>query len=194
MAIDPPSDIILDVVRAADPTRAAAVAQRLAQLGSEVAGAGSGFADTLDQTAANFPKSTVSSLPDPRSPFAPSVSPEARAAKTQVAFEASLLSGFVEQMLPKDASSVFGQGYAGDMWRTMLADKVAGQIAASGELGIGKRLFATHPMSASSQLGTPSRLGVVAHTAAQMSANDLASPSGADVHNGNILFSTAKAI
>lgn len=192
MAIDPPSDIILDVARAADPTRAAAVAQRLEQLSSAKAAADGGFADALDETAASVTKPATTSLPDPHSPFAPMISASARAAKTQVAFEASLLSGFVEQMLPKDAGSVFGQGYAGDMWRTMLAEKVAGQIAASGELGIGKRLFATHPMSATSRLDAPSHLGVVAHAAAQMSVNDLSSPSGADTQNGNILFSTAK--
>ena len=81
--------------------------------------------------------------------------------QAQVQFEAVLLNSFVSEMLPKDTPEAYGQGLAGDMWRSMLADQVSRKIASSGALGIGQRLFATHPMTASSSLTHthPSRLG-----------------------------------
>ena len=66
-------------------------------------------------------------------------------------------SEFIGEMLPKDTPSAYGQGYAGDMWRSMLAERVADQIAASGRLGIASRLFATHPLSASAELTAPAK-------------------------------------
>jgi hypothetical protein len=40
---------------------------------------------------------------------------------------------------------VFGGGVAGDVWKSMLSDKIADEVAKSGALKIGQRLFATHP-------------------------------------------------
>ena len=44
-------------------------------------------------------------------------------------------------MLPKDAPAAFGEGLSGDMWRSLLAEKMSEQIAKSGALGISRRLF-----------------------------------------------------
>ena len=66
--------------------------------------------------------------------------------RTQVEFEASILKTFVDAILPKDETDVYGQGSAGDIWKSMLADQIAKQIAKSGAFGISKRLFATHPL------------------------------------------------
>ena len=118
-----------------------------------------------------------------------------KAKQAQVQFEAVLLNSFVGEMLPKDAPEAYGQGLAGDMWRSMLADQVSRKIAGSGSLGIGQRLFATHPLTASSALthvGHPSQLG--AASPAQMSANALSASSGADIADGAFLFSGAKRI
>ncbi len=46
------------------------------------------------------------------------------------------LQTFVQEMLPKDASHVFGQGLAGSFWSSMLAEQIAGQMSKSGGLGI----------------------------------------------------------
>jgi hypothetical protein len=56
-----------------------------------------------------------------------------------------LLKSFIDQMLPKDAVEVFGGGVAGDVWKSMLSEKIADEVAKSGALQIGQRLFATHP-------------------------------------------------
>ena len=51
MAIDAPSDIVLEVAKAADPARAAAVAQRLNALAGAAGAGAADFADTLAATA-----------------------------------------------------------------------------------------------------------------------------------------------
>ena len=112
-------------------------------------------------------------------------------AKTQ--FEAMMLNSFVGEMLPKDASDVFGQGYAGEMWRSMLSEQISRQIAKSGTLGLGKRLFATHELAPRDRPSHPGETAQAATDAAQMSANILSAPAGAaDVANGAVLFAGRK--
>ncbi len=64
-------------------------------------------------------------------------------ADTYQQFEALILKQFVEAMLPKDTESVYGSGFTGSAWKSMLADKIAAVIAKRGSLGIAKELFAT---------------------------------------------------
>jgi Rod binding domain-containing protein len=195
MAIDPPSDIVLDVARAADPERAAAVAKRLSSLASSAAPADGDFAATLART------SPAASVPDAgafdmraRLADADRVQGD-KARQARIQFEAVLLNSFVSEMLPKDAPDAYGEGMAGDMWRSMLADQVSRKIAVSGVLGIGQRLFATHPMSASaslSQADPASQTGLAAP--AQMSANALSAPGAAEITDGSYLFTGSKRI
>jgi flagellar protein FlgJ len=97
-----------------------------------------------------------------------------------------MLNSFVSEMLPKDTGEVFGQGMAGDMWRSMLADQVSTQIAKSGKLGLARRLFATHEVGLhSARIGEAAKTG---QPAAQMSANILSAPVAADPENGAVLF------
>lgn len=55
-------------------------------------------------------------------------------------FEAFVMQSFIEEMLPKSADGVFGSGLAGDYWRSMLAEQVAGQVAKRGGIGIAKMI------------------------------------------------------
>lgn len=59
-------------------------------------------------------------------------------------FEAMILGSFVKSLLPKDTVSVYGDGLAGEMWQGLLADKIAGQLAESGSLGISNTLLAAY--------------------------------------------------
>jgi len=95
-------------------------------------------------------------------------------------------------MLPKDSSNVFGQGTAGDMWRSMLAEQVAQQIAKSGALGLAKRLFATHELQPRDWSAHPGEASKAASDAAQMSANILSAPVAAEFDNGAVLFAGRK--
>jgi Rod binding domain-containing protein len=192
MAIDASSDIVLEVAKAADPTRAAAVTQRLNALGGAAAAEAADFSDTLAATA-----SAAASGPsgaDARARFsAAAEAADEKAAKVKTGFEAVMLNSFVSEMLPKDVRSVFGQGLAGDMWKSMLADQVSRQMAKTDTLGIAKRLFATHPLAASDALEKVKHTDAAAAAAtAQMSANSLALPSGSEVDGGAVLFAAEK--
>jgi hypothetical protein len=55
-------------------------------------------------------------------------------------FEAFVMQSFIEEMLPKSADGAFGSGLAGDYWRSMLAEQVAGQVAKRGGIGIARMI------------------------------------------------------
>jgi Rod binding domain-containing protein len=192
MAIDASSDIVLEVAKAADPTRAAAVAQRLNALSGASAADAADFSDALAATAPAV--ASGPSAADARARFSEAAeATDEKAAKAKTGFEAVMLNSFVSEMLPKDASTVFGQGLAGDMWKSMLADQVSRQMAKTDTLGIAKRLFATHPLAASDALEKAKHAdAATAATTAQMSANSLALPIGAEVDGGAVLFAGEK--
>jgi peptidoglycan hydrolase FlgJ len=151
MAIKPSSDIVLDVLKAADPARAQAVAQRLSALGAGSVDDADDFAKVLDaaaQPSAPEPdvKANAADMRDRLAALNVDAANEQKATRTQVEFEASILKTFVDSILPKDETDVYGQGSAGDIWKSMLADQIAKQIARSGAFGISKQLFATHPL------------------------------------------------
>jgi hypothetical protein len=68
----------------------------------------------------------------------PSQLPGASDALSQ--FEAFVLQSFVQTMLPKDADSVFGRGTAGEVWKSMMAEMLAGELARSGRVGIARQI------------------------------------------------------
>jgi len=195
MAIDPTTDIVLDVIKAADPQRAAAATQRLYALGNGQAPAPSDFALALDQ-AMRSPTIGAAPMPsaaDARSRLASvAAGGTDKAASVQEQFEAVLLNNFVGEMLPKNAGDVFGQGLSGDMWKSMLADQVSRQIAKSGALGIGKRLFASHPLTLPRAHEHAVAKAAGAPTAAQMSANALSLPSDIAPANGAVVFADSR--
>jgi flagellar protein FlgJ len=165
MNLAPSTDLVMEVARAADPARAGAVVERLNALARDGAASPQDFSSALHAAA---------SAPSP--PILASAAPPSRAKKAETQFESVMLSEFIGEWLPKDAPSAFGQGYAGDMWRSMLAERVADQIAASGRLGLASRLFANHPLPGGAQT-------------AQASANALSGASGAENRDGAFLFS-----
>lgn len=55
-------------------------------------------------------------------------------------FEAVVLQNFIAAMLPEDAGSVYGTGLSGDMWKSMMSEKLAGEFARQGGLGIAERI------------------------------------------------------
>jgi Rod binding domain-containing protein len=192
MAFNPRTDVVLEVASAADPARASLAAQRLDSLAGPRSST-SAFAADLDRAAAPG-NATTAPLPggaDARSRLAePQADPD-KLGKTKTQFEAMMLSSFVNELLPKETGEVFGQGMAGDMWRSMLAEQVSMQMAKSGKLGIARRLFATHEVAPrSGRVGEAAR--GAAESAAQMSANILSAPTSAKPENGAVLFAGAK--
>jgi len=191
MAFSPKTDVILEVASAADPSRASLAAQRL----SAIAGSNATPADfvaVLDRTAgaASPTSAPLPNAADARSRLTEASNGPDKLGKAKTQFEAMMLNSFVGEMLPKDTGEVFGQGMAGDMWRSMLADQVSTQIAKSGRLGLARRLFATHEVGLHSV-----RVGeakTIAQPATQMSANILSAPVAADRENGAVMFAGRK--
>ncbi len=136
MAISPVSDLILDVARAADPQKASAASRALA-----AGDGGAGFSAALSQTQGAVDAGGYA-YRNGGQQLSQAMSPAKKAA---VGVESVLLKSFIDEMLPKDAADVFGSGTAGDVWRSMLSEKIADQVAKSGALKISERLFASHP-------------------------------------------------
>lgn len=88
-------------------------------------------------------------------------------------FEAFVLQTFIQEMMPKDAEGVFGSGVAGDFWRSMMAEKMAEQVAERGELGIADLVRAGGAAPARAQ--TAVSLDVLNHLST-LDAAALASP------------------
>ena len=191
MAFNPRTDVILEVASAADPSRATVAAQRLSALAGSNAPAAE-FAADLDRAASTTGAATapLANAADMRSHLPAAPGPD-KLGKAKTQFEAMMLNSFVSEMLPKDTGEVFGQGTAGDMWRSMLAEQVSTQIAKSGKLGLARRLFATHEVGLhSGRVGEATK--TVGQPAAQMSANVLSAPAAAEPENGAVLFAGPK--
>ncbi|MEW6256083.1 MAG: rod-binding protein [Pseudomonadota bacterium] len=145
MGIQPPSDLIVDVINAADPAKAQAMATRLRQASTSSAMAFSGQFDSQmrqvglppEQMALMGPFSTTSlrnaAVLAQKDPV------QGNSEKFQQ-FEAMVLSSFVQNMMPTKAPTVFGTGTAGDVWKSMLSEKIANEVAKAGGIGIANRV------------------------------------------------------
>ena len=137
MSISPPSDIVLGVANAADPQKYRAAAEQLARLAGTQAPAAVKTASADAQFS--LPSPAQAGLPSAASQQA---SPAGTASKTNAyqEFEAFLLQNFIESVLPKDSTGVFGSGTAGEIWKSMFAEHVGREIAHSTAFGIADRI------------------------------------------------------
>ena len=141
MAISPPSDIISDVARAADPARLQ-VASRKLQEGASPAD-GTSFDDAV-RAASEKPLmmagADIYSLRNSLRNDAESAGAE-KARQAHQDFEAYILQTFVESMLPKEAENTYGKGSAGSIWKSMLAEQIGAQLSKAGGIGIAEKLL-----------------------------------------------------
>lgn len=148
MAISPPSDIVLGVARAADPEKYRMAAERLARLRA-TAPSTETFMPPADQTRVAASTDAANTAATPTRPLDAGASAQSRRRLDPYGqFEAFVLQSFVQSMLPKNATTVFGKGSAGEFWRSMLAEKMGDELARSGQVGIARRLAAgpSHPV------------------------------------------------
>ncbi len=145
MSIKPPSDLLLDVARAADPSTAAAAAARLAKAAAESGGSDVGFSEILNGVGAPPPSPLSAAGQVAGAAVVPRRSaPIDAGTKAYQGLEALLLQNLVETMLP-ESSDLFGEGSAGMMWRSMLARELGTDLAKKVDLGIEpKYLRASH--------------------------------------------------
>jgi flagellar protein FlgJ len=175
LAINPPSDIVLGVANAADPQKLRAAAAQLALAQGNTAGAANAgpAGASGDAEGASF----ASAAPKAQPVFAPQTNGTAtpvqrgatkRTPDAYTKFEAFLVQTFVESMLPQDAPDVYGSGIAGKIWKSMLAEHLANEMAKSTSFGIAERIAkhregarpdkpgAVNPAGASASIANPS--------------------------------------
>jgi peptidoglycan hydrolase FlgJ len=138
VAISPPSDLVLDVVRAADPTEVQAAqaklrANKAAFAATSLAEAGAGFGAAVDildtpATKAGLGNAALSKK-------------TAEMPEEYRKFEASILQTFVNSMLPEDSAEVYGKGSAGEFWKSMMAEQVAEEMSKRGGIGIAEQMY-----------------------------------------------------
>lgn len=158
------SDIVLGVTRAADAARQRAAVSRLEKLSGQESGdwetgavaaaapskdTGAAWATAVQRAAANTsqppkflsPSAAMATLASGTQNAASAASADGKK-NPYVQFEAMLLQNMIESMLPENAEAVFGSGTAGSIWKSMLAEKIATEIAETGALGIAKQIAA----------------------------------------------------
>lgn len=118
MSVKLSTDLVMDVMRAAAPQRAATARASLTGI------QGASKKDSVSRLNA--------------SPAATEVSAAQKKAHQQ--FEAAMLRNFTEQMMPKEASSFYGEGTAAGIWRSMQVDLMSNNLAKAGGIGIAEML------------------------------------------------------
>ena len=144
MAISIPSDLVLDVVNAADPVERQMAAQRLgsaSRSAMQVASATGAVPDLGSGTEpASFEKHYASAgkpavLSDAGiSRYSKGIAKEQNPVSEK--FVALMLHEMLETMLPRDTEGIYGEGLSGDMWRSMLSEQVSNQMAKSDKLDL----------------------------------------------------------
>ncbi len=135
MAVTLPSDLIVDVLRNADPARQRAAAAKLEALSAQP---GPVFAGLLEGAGGAAP---------PGSSSLGQVSPSQESGGTGAGaayqgFERMVLRNMFETLLPAEDSGAFGEGPSAGIWRSMAADQFAGVYAKTGGIGIASTLAA----------------------------------------------------
>lgn len=151
MAISPPADIVLGVARSVDTSTYQAAVDRLSRKAAVTGAESASFASgqhsgpTRLQSATSAFETVVAGATTPRAvagdtqtqASGPAADNKLDSARK---FEAFILQSFLQEMLPKNAESVFGSGFAGETWKSFLAEHVAAEIARSGGIGIAERI------------------------------------------------------
>lgn len=143
MAIQPPSDLVLDVSRAADPLEYRASVEKLRNAQSAIRAANqqtsaTGFSEMaklVDNTSASYP--SAQNINQFKINHKVGDNQQVEAYKK---FEAFMLQSFIQNMFTTDTPSVFGQGQAGEYWKSMMAEAMAGELADHGGIGVAKML------------------------------------------------------
>ena len=183
MAISPPSDLVLDVVRAADP---ASVQEAQAKLKSNRAS----FEATSLAEAGNGFNSAVGILNRDSAARASASDGASNKAipETYRKFEAMVLQNFVKSMLPAESEEIYGKGTAGEMWRSMMADEMGQVISKRGGIGIAKSLMRNEAVNeASGDIASSGDIARGASTAMvqEMQRNTFADLTPGEKHHKN---------
>ncbi|MBI1867118.1 MAG: rod-binding protein [Methylocystis sp.] len=101
---------------------------------------GEGVRSLSGRADQNLRSSTPSaaSFPLDRNPLAPTPTEAAPALDATRKFEAYVIQSFLQNLLPQGEHGIFGQGTAGSVWRSMVAEQLGNQLAKAGGIGLHK--------------------------------------------------------
>jgi flagellar protein FlgJ len=137
VSIHPSSDLVLDVVKAADPAKSVMAAEKLTSLAASEDGANVKFSAILNGMRSS--PSDLGTELERASTKSVAIKPVTdMRTKVFKDLEQLVLRNLVETMLPKDTETLFGHGTAGDIWKSMLADALSKDIGKSVDLGLAK--------------------------------------------------------
>lgn len=130
MAISTPTDIVSDVLNAADP---AAVETARARLN---AGQAALQAQRLENTDQAFSAQiAMNQLRDDTSLH----TGKKDVPESYRKFESMVLGNFLKTMMP-DSEELYGKGATGEIWKGMMAEQIANEISKTGGIGIADKL------------------------------------------------------
>ncbi|NNE25003.1 MAG: flagellar biosynthesis protein FlgJ [Rhizobiales bacterium] len=163
MSISPPGDIVLDVLRASDPVRQQAATQKLSRIAEPV----------IRPTAATPERASFETkISAMQGGYRANLAGAGRPAANSVVgsahrqFETLILKDFVQRMLPAEAEATFGEGTAGSIWKSWMADAVATEVAKSGGVGISNMLEPA-PVAQQAKLTAPTNVAEQAQPISQ---------------------------
>ena len=122
MAVDFPSDLILDVARAADPASVRNLETRLR------AGTSAPASTDTAAVAAKF-ESHLSRAPSPRA--------SSRSASSS---RRCSVSNMIQNMMGETDESYFGDGLSSNIWKSMMAEQVADQVVQGADFGVASKI------------------------------------------------------
>lgn len=143
MSIQTATDLILDVVNAANPAvaqKAEALLEAASIRKSGQAAATPAFEQQL--LASSDPSSLPESSRSAGLGETARHSMQDKAAQSYQRFEAMILQSFIGSMLPKDSEEFYGKGTAGEIWKGMMAEQLGAALAKGGGIGIAERMLA----------------------------------------------------
>ena len=129
-----PTDLIAGVINAADKEKQQAAIQSLG-----------GQPTVMAALDASFEDSPVATFKSAKADI------QNRSHENNQKFEALVLRNFVEDVLPKSSSGLYGEGTAGDIWRSMEADFISQDMAKAGGIGIADQLDAKDSKTTAAQ-------------------------------------------
>ncbi len=145
MSIQPPSDIVLDVAQAADPAKSMAATQKLTRAASPDE-MNTAFSNVMENVSTP-PDNTASlktqlGLMNARTALTQPSNAEDTRMKAYQGLEALVFQNLFETTLPHDSS--MGDGMAGNVWRSMMAEQLGKQTAKMIDLGLFPKAEASH--------------------------------------------------
>lgn len=158
MAINPVTDIVFDVARAAGPAKSRLAVEKLSPDEASGCALNTGFGQMLTDTFLHL-KNVTSGFVGHTTKSADHL-PEADArTKAYKGLEQLVLKNLIESMLPKESGAFFGGGTEGSIWRSFLADQLAAQVGQTVDLGIMPQ--AAPHKSTASQSSVPNKSEIV---------------------------------